>query len=226
LEGKVLDALQTLLMRPELVELFCREYTKHINKLIAAQHAEVKQHKAAIAKLAKGKQNIIDAIKRGIDSDLVKDELEAIKTKEIDLEAKLEVSGKEPKPFLHPAMASRYQVEVNSLIRALGDSHSGEAAEHIRALIEKIVLTPKPSGDELQIDLHGDLAGILTIASEDKTMTYKAKQLVDKTANGSTIYEPSIEMVAGARFELTTFGYEPDELPGCSIPRPNELLKK
>ena len=126
-------------MRPDLVELFCHEYTKHMNKLIANQHAEVKQHKTDIAKLAKEKQNIIEAIKRGIDPDLVKDELETLKAREADLEAKLEISGREPKPFIHPAMANRYQVEVNALIRALGDSHAGEPAEHIRALIEKIV---------------------------------------------------------------------------------------
>ncbi|MBT3022027.1 MAG: recombinase family protein [Candidatus Thiodiazotropha sp. (ex Lucina aurantia)] len=204
LEGKVLDALQTHLMRPALVELFCREYTKHMNEMIAAQHAEVKQHKSNMAKLAKEKQNIIEAIKRGIDPDLVKDELEALKAREADLEAKLEVSGHEPKPFIHPAMASRYHAEVKALTHALKESQAGQAAEHIRTLIEKVVLSPKADEDALQIDLYGDLAGILTIATEGNTMSGNEKRPVDGTANGSAIYRPSVQMVAGAGFEPTT----------------------
>lgn len=41
----------------------------------------------------------------------------------------------------------------------------GEAAALIRSVIEKIVLTPDESRRELVIDLYGDLAGILRIAS-------------------------------------------------------------
>ena len=43
----------------------------------------------------------------------------------------------------------------------------------VRGLIEKIVLTPKDGEDELSLDLHGDLASILSIASEDKSMKVK-----------------------------------------------------
>ena len=91
---------------------------------------------------------------------------EAIKQRESALEAKLAVSGREPQPFVHPAMASRYQAEVKGLIYALKDGQGGEAREHVRGLIEKIVLTPRQSEDGLQIDLYGDLGGILMIAKE------------------------------------------------------------
>ncbi len=40
-----------------------------------------------------------------------------------------------------------------------------EAAGLLRSLIDKIVLKPQENGKEYAIDLHGDLAGILTIAS-------------------------------------------------------------
>ncbi len=170
LEGIVLNALRTHLMREELIELFCAEYTKHMNILIAAQHQDLKRLKNEQLKIAKEKANIIAAIKKGIDPDLVKDELEAIKQRESDLEAKLAVSGREPQPFVHPAMANRYHAEVNTLIHALQDGQGGEAREHVRSLIEKIVLSPRTNEDGLQIDLYGDLAGILTIAMENKDM--------------------------------------------------------
>ena len=38
-------------------------------------------------------------------------------------------------------------------------------ADLLRGLIDKIVLMPKASGTEYAIDLHGDLAGILTVAA-------------------------------------------------------------
>ena len=58
-------------------------------------------------------------------------------------------------------------MEVENLKQALDRKDArAEASEHLRTLIGKIVLTPKPGRDELRIDLHGDLAGILQIASQ------------------------------------------------------------
>ncbi len=203
LEGVVLSALQTHLMRPELVELFCAEYTKHMNVLIAAQHQDLKRLKSEQSKIEREKANIIDAIKRGIDPDMVKDELDAIKQRQIEIEAKMKVSGHEPQPFVHPAMASRYHAEVNALIRALQDQEAGGSAQHIRGLIEKIILTPKIGGGELQIDLHGDLAGILKIATEDQSMKGRnEKRPVDGIAKSNAIYRPSVQLVAGAGYQL------------------------
>lgn len=46
-----------------------------------------------------------------------------------------------------------------------------ETAEVIRSLIEKITFTPDTKKDALRIDLHGDLAGILSFAlNKDKSL--------------------------------------------------------
>lgn len=61
----------------------------------------------------------------------------------------------------------------------------------------------------LSTDLHGDLAGILRIATEDKTMKAKGtieKQLDNVIVNNNHITEPSVQLVAGVGFEPTTFG--------------------
>lgn len=63
-------------------------------------------------------------------------------------------------------MAKTYRDRIGQLIR--GMSHAGEvdeAKEALRALVEKIVLSPKPDGDGLMIDLHGALAGLLRLAT-------------------------------------------------------------
>ncbi len=65
------------------------------------------------------------------------------------------------------------------------------------------------SQDDLSIDLYGDLAGILTIASKEnamKNMTQKEKRLGQIAVNDNYLSKPSVALVAGAGFEPTTFG--------------------
>ncbi len=72
-----------------------------------------------------------------------------------------------PKPLVYPAMAQRCPLEVDNLRKALEREDAwAEAPEHLRALIGKIVLTPEPRRDDLRIDLHGNLPGIPSIASQ------------------------------------------------------------
>ncbi len=67
-------------------------------------------------------------------------------------------------------MGARFKKEVAALSVALNaDDAKQEATELLRGLIDKIVLTPKPNIGEYSIDLHGDLAGILSLAAGNKT---------------------------------------------------------
>ncbi|MGN8120088.1 hypothetical protein ACTJKX_38160, partial [Labrys sp. 22185] len=93
----------------------------------------------------------------------------------------------EPPPLLHPNMAQHYRAQIEDLHAALQDDSLGErmaAAERIRSLMNEIVLTPE--GGSLQIDVRGDLAGILAISLERK-----------KPALGAG--KSQLKMVAGAR---------------------------
>ena len=68
-------------------------------------------------------------------------------------------------------MASRFHQAVKDLRNGLNNESSrSEASEHLRALIDKIVLTPKDGEKGLSIDLYGDLAGILNKAMDTKDM--------------------------------------------------------
>ncbi len=58
----------------------------------------------------------------------------------------------------------------------------------------------------MEIDVQGDLAGILTIAAQTQNPA--------ACAAGS-----QVSLVAGQDLNLRPSGYEPDELPGCSTPR-------
>ncbi len=63
--------------------------------------------------------------------------------------------------------------------------------------------------DDLSIDLHGSLAGILAMASKEnsvKNLSQKGRRLAGLVANDNYSKQPSIELVAGAGFEPATFG--------------------
>ncbi len=199
LEGAVLKALQTHLLREDLVETFCQEYAQHLNELRKAQHAAKRAKEAELRQLKKRQEQVIQSIYNGVDARMIKDESKYIADRMEELEAE-EAQQQEqppPKPLVHPAMADRYREEVENLREALNRKNAqAEASEHLRALIGKIVLTPEPGREDLRIDLHGDLAGILQIASQ------KQARPGNETISGPN----KIALVAGAGFEPATFG--------------------
>ena len=181
--------------------MFCAEYTKHFNELQSQHDQSLKAHRAEAAKLAKERENIIQAIKDGVAVDLIKDDLERSSERLKELETLLEATPTSA-PMLHPAMAERYRRQISDLRASLDqEENRGEAALILRGLIEKIVLTPVPGQDDLSIDLHGSLAGILSIASQEnpmKNQATKEKRLARLVANDNYSSQPSIVLVAGA----------------------------
>lgn len=76
----------------------------------------------------------------------------------------------------------------------------------LRSLIDRIVLTPKPCGKEYAIDLHGDLAGILSLAAGKTNKIGENDPMVQQVRDMNDLeYDESVTMVAGAGFEPMTF---------------------
>ena len=101
-----------------------------------------------------------------------------------------------PPPLMHPNMAGYYREQVSKLRDALDHpDNRTEAADILRTLIDRIELKPVlvEGKKTLAIDLHGHLAGILSLAN-------KAKGGI-----GEDIAEKCTAMVAGVGFEPTTF---------------------
>src|SRR5690606_23831595 len=99
----------------------------------------------------------------------------------------------EPPPLLHPSMALQYRARVQQLYEALqgeDEAQRIEAADILRSLVDKIVLTPVDG--KVEIDVQGDLAGILMISAQTKN-----------PALGAGLSQ--VKMVAGAGFEPAAF---------------------
>jgi len=161
-----------------------------------------------------------------------------------ELDELLETTFEAPTLF-HPNMAGRYHGEVKALIASLNtEGQWAEAAELIRGLIDKIVLSPNDEEKGLFIDLHGSLAGILSMAtaSDRAKVEEQLKNAPDldgadsdksaETVAGKDLDQKQVKLVAGVRnrhylraahkkalINQGASGYEPDELPGCSTPR-------
>ncbi len=122
-------------------------------------------------------------------------------------------------------MATFYREQVTSLHLALGTGEREdrtEAAERLRSLVSKIVLTPEDG--QLAIDVHGDLAGILAIAhanappagadgvpqaklvagTRGKLNLPKNKGRLRGAADVADLAQ-QVKLVAGVGFEPTTF---------------------
>ena len=182
LETLVTDALKAHLMDPALCAVFCTEYAAQMNRMRSEKNARLSSFRAELDRLEAGRKRLIEAIKSGVPGADVKDEMIAIGERRKIVEAELANIDEEP-VLLHPAMAFRYQEEIERLLHTINDDECrAEATEIIRSLVDRIVLTPNEDGSDLQIDLHGDLAGIISIArkGEDPLETSDFETMVLK----------------------------------------------
>ena len=183
LEHIVLGTLRDQLMHPEICEVVCVQYTEHLNRIRANERAALDSNRAELDNVERSIAKLVDAIKRGIDPVLIRDEINGLQQRKLTLQAALVDEDRAP-VFIHPNMAHRYHVAVQDLIASLKvDGHREEAAELIRGMIEKVVLTPNEDRSDLTIDLHGRLAGILQMAlGKEAGKALKPSALADLAA--------------------------------------------
>ena len=193
LEVRVLDALRHHLMEPELFAEFCQEYTREMNRMRSAGRVAIESAETEVKKIDRDLDRLVDMILRGGAAERLNAKMLVMEQRKRDLEAFL-AEANEPPPLLHPEMANFYRRQVHELHELL--QHGPEAArlkaaDMLRALISAIVLTPSDNG--LEVDVQGDLAGILAIASNAKSPRPEEQGL------------SQLKVVAGTGFEPVTF---------------------
>ena len=191
-EARVLTALQDKLLRQDLFEEFCDEFTREMNRLRMEHRASLSAAEREIERIEVRRKKLVESIMDGVPASEVKDELNANAARREELKAKL-AAADEPPPLLHPEMADLYRQKVTALAQALEHPETRtEASEALRGLIDAIVLTPNQG--ELQIELKGNLAAMLGAAQNAK----RSPETGDLSLQ--------VVMVAGAGFEPATFG--------------------
>jgi DNA invertase Pin-like site-specific DNA recombinase len=164
LEATILAGLKSRLMQPDLVKVFAEAFIAEINKLRAVQAQQVKDLQNRLQQVERRIQKLVTAIAEGEPPQALLEELRRLETEQAELAHQVESAPKDPQPLLHPNISEIYRRKVADLHRLLDGSDTGdEAMAPIRALIDRIVVTPED--DELRVDLYGELATILQFAS-------------------------------------------------------------
>ena len=184
-EARVLRALQEKLLRQDLFEEFCDEFTREMNRLRMEHRATLTAAEREIERIELRRKKLVQSIIDGVPASEVRDELTANAARREELKARL-AAADAPPPLLHPEMAELYRTKVSTLAQALEQSETRvEATEALRRLVDAIILTP--THGELRIELKGNLAAMLSAATNAK----RSPETGDLSLQ--------VEMVAGAR---------------------------
>ena len=166
-ERRVLAGLRERMLDPELVELFVAEYREEYAKRAAKMRRERGAVERRLANATATIDRLVAAIGAGAGTfDQFREALtKARNDREAALAEMLEQDA-EPVVALHPAIAADYRRQVLRLQSALADTEaSQDATTALRALIDRIVLTPNPDGRGVAIQVEGRLAGIVALAT-------------------------------------------------------------
>src|SRR5918994_2320234 len=155
--------MQEELLRQDLFEEFCDEFTREMNRLRMEHRAGLVAAEREIERIEAQRKKLVESIMEGVPASEVKDDLNANAARREELKARL-AAADAPPPLLHPEMAELYRQKVTALAQALEHPETRvEASEALRGLIDAIVLTPDER--ELRIELKGNLAAMLGAAT-------------------------------------------------------------
>ncbi len=195
LEKTVLEGIATRLMDPEVFKIFVVEFTAEWNKLQAEMSADRGALEVELIRVRAQIERLVDALADGTPAAAINSRLAIMEKRRLQLEQSL-TQSEAPAPRLHPNLAEVYRQRAASLSEALVHDDGAEAREHIRGLIDHILVVP--DGGALHIEIRGELASILALA------TAKVKTSSTDVSRAAAL-SVQVNLVAGAGFEPATF---------------------
>ncbi len=198
LESIVLDALRDGIMDADLYGAFVAEFTAEWNRLQAGHAGDRTAREQELTRVKAKLKRMVAAIAEGAPVRTIKAEMESLEAREAVLEEEL-ASAPPAAPRLHPNLAAIYRKKIDDLQGALAAEKTPEIAEAIRALVGEIRLVPVEG--RLAVEVTGNLAGILSLASDKRVHPAGPfgpdREIAELTAK--------IKLVAGTGFEPVTF---------------------
>ena len=174
-EAKVLDALRTHLMAPEVYAVFVRGFTAAWNAEQKGRAVAQEGQREELKRVDKKIGNLVGVIGESGGSAAILAALKEAEARKAALEAEL-AAVEAPAPRLMPNLAELYRAKVTDLQEALAGQDAAAAREQIRALIEAVVLIPSPDDPKapLAIEVHGELGAMLALGSGQSKATASA----------------------------------------------------
>ncbi len=169
--------LKDKLMEPEAAAEAMKAYADETNRFNRERRASGVTDRKELAGIEEKIASMLDAIEEGGYVRGMSDRFRELEARQDEINERLSAAPVDI-PDIHPNIAGVYRRKVERL---------AEAAEAIRGLIERIVLTPGAKRGELHAALHGDLGTILEWAGNGR-----AKGATDTPGSGM-----SVSVVAG-----------------------------
>lgn len=184
-------------MAPEIAAEAMRAYAEETNRLNRERRSNADVWQVEQVKVEKQIRGIIEAIKEGMFHPSMKTEMDTLEARKAEL-ATLLSDVHDAAPDLLPSASAIYARKVGRLTEALNRPEERlEAAEALRTLIEKVVLTPGPNRGEIDAMLYGELGTILNWI--ERQAIGKAEK---RNTPGAMLTGVSVSVVAGAGLVL------------------------
>ena len=154
-------------MEPAAFKEFVQEFTAEWNRVQGEAAADLAGRRTELTRVKAQIERLVDALADGaMPAAAVAPKIKALEGRRLTLEAKL-AGATEPAPRLHPNLAEIYRQKVAALVDALARDDGAKGRELVRSLVEAIDLVQV--NDVLQVQVHGELATILSLASAGKS---------------------------------------------------------
>ena len=188
IEQRVLSALQHHLAQPDLISEYVKAYHEERRNLQKNERGSITAKQTQIKQITMDIDRGVELLLKGKAPDSLMTRISEMETEKKTLEVDVELLEQSSTLIkLHPAAADKYHRIVSNLHHHMEtietDSSRDEIFEEVRKLVGKVVITPGESKAPVAIEVHGQLAELLSLSP---------------ACRGS--------MVAGAGFEPTTFG--------------------
>ncbi len=201
LEARVLDGLRDRLMSPEVAAEAIRTCVEETNRLNRQRRATDTADRAELDKVLKAIKGLVTLATEGKGTRSLVDQLLELEAQEDDIRARLAAAPADV-PDIHPNISEIYRRKVERLAEALTfPKERQEAADALRALIERVVLTPGAKRGEVNAMLHGEFGTILKWLESRES----GKNDITPGASAPGVSGMSVSVVAGAGFEPATF---------------------
>ena len=194
-ERRVLDGLKERLLAPEKVKEFVSTYLKEVNLRNRAADERKRAARVELEAIGVKLQRLIRAVEDGVSADQVKERFEELGARKAALEAECALEVPATLMRVHPNAAELYRRRVADLEAGLQEPATHAAASKaIRALIDRIVVRPDETGTGVELELVGELAGLLSLGDPERRSPGSARE------TGA-----AVSLVAGRGFEPLTF---------------------
>jgi len=175
LESRVLAGLRDRLMAPEAAAEAMRAYAQETNRLNRERRTSGETTRRELAETGKAIQEIVRVIEHGGYHRTLSARLTELEARQDELYARLSEAPTDL-PDIHPNIGDNYRRRIERLTEALNHPDDArEAADALREVIDRIVISPGEERGDLQITLHGDLDTIVGWVARTDKSGYKAK---------------------------------------------------